>query len=136
MYTIIICIVIGLIESVWSASNKICITGAPMTTNKGIQGEYTYGGTDSDGNDYWYMHVGSNCIMPAKDNLYVRYSNYFKRWEISFKLKNLCYYYECDKDTTLPSECGHNNWIGRSGIINDFYILDGECPSSQSKSTC
>ena len=127
---------IGLIKSAWSESNKICITGAPMTRNIGIQGEYEYGGKDSEGYDYWFMYVGDKCIMPAKDNLYVRYSTYFKRWEISFKLQNLSYYYQCDADTALPSECGHNNWIGRWGAINDFYILDGECPSSQPKSTC
>jgi len=122
---------IGLIKIVSSvSSNKVCVYGSPMgNVNEGLQGEYTYVGLDSNGNEYWSMPEGYNCLFPQSDILYVRKSTTFNKWEISYDLADNCYFYGCDHDTTLPSECGNNNWIGAAGPKQDFYILAGECPS-------
>jgi hypothetical protein len=118
------------------SSNKVCVYGSPMGgMNDGIQGEYTYGGTDSNNKEYWKMPVGDRClaISQRSDILYVRYSQTFHKWEISYSLNENCYYYGCGTDTTLPSDCGNNNWYGASGLKKDFYIIAGECPPSKTE---
>lgn len=113
-----------------STSIPLCVYGAPMgTTNKGLQGEYTDGGKDSNGNDYWVMPVGTNCLNTGNTGyLYIRYSTVFKQWEISYDLAEHCYYYACNRNH--PSDCGHNEWCGNE-CKQDFYVLIGECPPHQ-----
>ena len=132
----ILMMIIVLMKIVWCSDNpssKLCVYGSSMrdavnshySNYIGIQGEYTL---DSNGNEYWSMPIGGQCIYwhSLGDTFYIRkYSN--NQWQISLDPVKSAYIYGCDIEANLPSDCG-NNWDGAYGVKEDFYILDGECP--------